>query len=403
MSTTFVHPSQLQLDVPAAPAQHPTLTAQHPLGLYVHIPFCVRKCHYCDFNAGPAAEDVRQQYIAALCGEIRQSALSGSEARTVFFGGGTPSELATEQLAQVVGALRESFAILPDAEWTIECNPGTVSEASLTEMRGLGFNRISLGVQSFHDHHLRALGRIHTAAEAVEAYQAAGRAGFTNRSLDLIFALPEQTLAEWQADVARALALAPDHLSLYNLTIEKGTDFGIRFARGELVVPDEDLSADMYEFAMDELARHGYEQYEISNFARPGRRCAHNAIYWRNEPYLGFGVSAASYRAGRRWTNVASLRRYAERVAAGEPCADSEERLPPDAATAEAIFLRLRTADGVDLAAVGAPHEFDAVERFGTVADRLAGLELLEKDGSHYRLTRRGILLANVVCAEFLT
>lgn len=374
-----------------------------PVGVYVHIPFCVRKCHYCDFNAGPAAEDVRREYVTALGGEIRQSSLAGSAARTVFFGGGTPSELATEQLAQVVAALRETFAILPEAEWTIECNPGTVTELSLAEMRGLGFNRISLGVQSFHDHHLRALGRIHTAAEAVEVFQAAERAGFTNRSLDLIFALPGQTLPEWQADVAQALALGPDHLSLYNLTIEKGTDFGIRFARGELVVPDEDLSADMYEFAMDEMARHGYEQYEISNFARAGRRCAHNAIYWRNEPYLGFGVSAASYRAGRRWTNVASLRRYAERVAARETCIESEECLPPEPATAEAIFLCLRTADGVDLAAVGAPHGIDAVRRFGPVAERLVDLELLEHTAGRHRLTRRGILLANVVCAEFLT
>jgi oxygen-independent coproporphyrinogen-3 oxidase len=377
--------------------------ADPPLGLYVHIPFCVRKCFYCDFNAGPAAEAVRRSYVEALCREITQSPQAGAPARTIFFGGGTPSELDGDQLGAIAAALRRAFEILPGAEWTIECNPGTVSPTSLAGMRGIGFNRISLGVQSFHDHHLKALGRIHDAAEAVEAYRWAGEAGFANRSLDLIFALPEQTLAEWQTDVRRALALDPDHLSLYNLTIEKGTEFGIRFARGELAVPDGDLAADMYEFALDAMAASGYEQYEVSNFARPGKRCAHNQIYWRNEPYLGFGVSAASFWRGSRWTNVAGQRRYAELVAAGQPPVHSQERLPPREAAAEAMMLGLRTADGIRLSEVSARYGVDAEAQFGAAAARFVAPGLLEQRGDLLRLTRRGVLLANLVCAEFLT
>jgi oxygen-independent coproporphyrinogen-3 oxidase len=341
--------------------------------------------------------------VEALCGEIRQSEHAGAAARTVFFGGGTPSELRTGQLAAIVAALREAFRIAPEAEWTIECNPGTVSLTSLQEMRQLGFNRISLGVQSFHDRHLQALGRIHNAAQAVEAYEWAGEAGFSNRSLDLMFALPNQTLAEWQVDVRQALSLAPDHLSLYNLAIEKGTEFGIRHARGELTLPDEDLSADMYEFAIDTLAAHGYEQYEVSNFARPGRRSLHNQVYWWNEPYVGFGVSAASFRDGVRWMNVQSLRRYASLMAEGRSARDTEERLRPAAAAAEAMMLGLRTADGVRLDQLSRRYRVDAPAQFGATLDRFARLGLLEREGNAVRLTWRGILLANVVCAEFLT
>jgi oxygen-independent coproporphyrinogen III oxidase len=415
--------------------------AAEPLAIYVHIPFCVRKCHYCDFNAGPASQEIRAQYVDALVAEIRRSPWRGRAGRTLFFGGGTPSELTTDQLRIIVSALRESFtweshhggngtrerqsegetegADHPSTpqhstlntqsstpripEWTIECNPGTVAHASLREMRAMGFNRISLGVQSFHDHHLKALGRIHTAAEAVEAVAAAREAGFGRLNLDLIFCLPGQTLAEWKSDVERALELQPDHLSLYNLTIEDKTEFGRRHRAGLLSLPDEDLSADMYEWAIDRMAAAGFEQYEVSNFALRGEECRHNQVYWRSEPFIGFGVSAASYYEGLRWTNTGSMQCYLETSGQeGGPERAGEERLLPLAAAGEAIMLGLRTREGADLAEIAERHRVDTEAVFGGAARRLEGDRLLRREGPRLKLTRRGIMLANAVCEEFL-
>jgi oxygen-independent coproporphyrinogen-3 oxidase len=409
--------------------------AAEPLAVYVHIPFCVRKCHYCDFNAGPASQEIRAQYVDALVAEIRRSPWSGRAGRTLFFGGGTPSELTSDQLRTIVSALRESFSwgshdgdsagvwmcggvghgrsespAHPHTrtpahaeEWTIECNPGTVDDASLRAMQEMGFNRVSLGVQSFYDHHLKALGRIHTAAEAVEAVAAARRVGFRRLNLDLIFCLPGQTLAEWKSDVERALDLQPEHLSLYNLTIEEKTEFGRRHRAGLLSLPDEDLSADMYEWAIDRMAAAGFEQYEVSNFALPGEECRHNQVYWRNEPFIGFGVSAASYADGLRWTNTGSMQCYlATAGREGGPDRAGEERLPPLAAAGEAVMLGLRTREGADLAEIAERHNVDAEAVFGGTASRLEGDGLLRREGPRLKLTRRGLMLANAVCEEFL-
>jgi oxygen-independent coproporphyrinogen-3 oxidase len=372
------------------------------IGIYVHIPFCVRKCFYCDFNSGPASEAARESYVEALRGEILQSPYRDQTARTLFFGGGTPSELNGSQLGAIVTALREAFRFEPDAEWTLEANPGTVTPASLAEIRDLGFNRISLGVQSFHDHHLVSLGRIHTAAEAVQAFRWAGEAGFASRNIDLIFGLPNQTMAEWESDLARAVSLGPEHVSLYGLTIEAGTEFGRRHDAGQLPMPDEDTTAEMYEQTIDTLAAAGYEQYEISNWARPGHRCRHNQIYWRNEPYLGFGLSAASYVDGARWTNVGNPRVYAERVAEGLSCLQSEERLTGAHAAGEAVMLGLRTRDGVNLDELSGHYGLDLRRHFDDAIRRMTAHGLLEETGERLRLTRPGLLLSNTVFCEFL-
>jgi len=389
---------------PPSPAPGP-----RPLGLYVHVPFCVRKCHYCDFASGPAPDQIREEYVDALVEEIRRSPWRGASARTVFFGGGTPSELRTDQLARIVAALRETFdfdhSVLTthQTEWSIECNPGTVTVASLSEMVGLGFNRISLGVQSFHNHHLKAIGRIHTAAEAAEAVFAARRAGFRRLNLDLIFCLPGQTLDEWRSDVERAFELGPEHVSLYNLTIEEKTEFGRRHRMGLMALPDEDLSADMYEWVIDRAAAAGFEQYEVSNFAPPGEECRHNQIYWRQEPFLGFGNSAASCMEGTRWTNTPSMSCYLATAAInGGPERASEERLPPLEAAGEAIMLGLRTREGIDLEEVAAAHGIDPEAQWGDAIGRLVEDGLAYRMGPVLRLTRRGVMLANAVCAEFL-
>lgn len=384
-----------------------------PLALYVHIPFCVRKCYYCDFNSGPASEAIREQYVDALTTEIRQSPWRGQPAWTVFFGGGTPSELNGSQLGRITEALRQSFRFphsfdesgeaATEPEWTIECNPGTISLESLREMRALGFNRISLGVQSFHDHHLRSIGRIHTAAEAREAVMLAREAGFARLNLDLIFCLPGQTLEEWQQDVEWALELAPEHLSLYNLTIEENTEFGRRHRLNLLSLPDEDLSADMYEWTLDRMQDAGFVQYEVSNFALPGEECRHNQVYWRQEPSLGFGLGAASYIDGVRWTNTGSMHRYLSTAPSERgPERGIEERLDPLTACGESIMLALRTREGVDLGETAARYGLDAERQYGAVARQLLADGLLERNGSRLKLTRRGVMLANAVCAEFL-
>lgn len=405
-----------------------------PLGIYVHIPFCVRKCHYCDFVAGPAPDEIRSAYVAALEAEIRACALAGAPVRTVYFGGGTPSELNSAALARIVAALRDSFSFvaadLPEAqppsplagsafaapagchrppppltttEWTIECNPGTVCEESLRAMHEMGFNRISLGVQTFSDIQLQRLGRIHTAAEAADAVQMARRVGFNRLSVDLIFCLPEQTLAEWQDDVEQALLLGPEHLSLYNLTIEPETEFGRRHRAGCMRLPDDDLGADMYEWVMDRLSEAGFALYEVSNFARPGEASRHNSLYWRHEPYLGFGVGASAYLRGTRWTHTRSMQAYlASAARPGGPERAVEETLPPRAACGEAIVLALRTSAGADVAALAARYGVDSEREFGVT---LRGLEqdgLLVRDGARTALTRAGLLLANTVCSQFL-
>lgn len=373
-----------------------------PLGVYVHVPFCIRKCPYCDFNSGPVREGTRRPHLEALEREIRRSPWRGCRGRTVYFGGGTPSELSGPELEALVTALRHTFALAEAAEWSIECNPGTVSLDSFRFMRGLGFNRVSLGVQSLHDRHLRFLGRIHDADEARKAYAWARTAGFHDVNLDLLFAIPGQTLVEWIRDLDEVLALGPDHLSLYNLTLEPNTEFGRRHARKELQEPDEELAAAQFEEALDRTAAAGYEHYEISSYARSGSKCLHNLIYWRNEPYLGFGLSAASYIDGRRWTNTGHYGKYAAAAPSGRVPRATEEALTGQAALAEEIMLRLRMREGFSLSDLSHRYETDAAALYRETLDFLTVQGLIEGDGDRVRLTRRGVLLATEVTAEFL-
>jgi oxygen-independent coproporphyrinogen-3 oxidase len=388
-------------------AQAPTagaLPGELPRAAYVHIPFCVRKCHYCDFAAGPAPEAIRAAYVCALADEIRLSPWRGARLSTLFFGGGTPSELKTPQLATILHALEETFDFVrPSLEATIECNPGTVSPASLAEMLELGFNRVSLGIQSFHDHHLRALGRIHDAVQARDAIRDARAAGFRRLNLDLIFGLPGQTLDEWRADVEEALAFQPEHLSLYHLTVEEETEFGRRRRAGLLTLPDDDLAADMYEWSLDRLRAGGWEQYEISNFARPGEECRHNQVYWRQEPFLGFGLGAASYLGGERRVRTRSMQRYLFTACRpeGPEVADSERLAPRDAA-GEALMLALRTREGADPSRIGARWGVDVEAEFGAAFHSLAEDGLVARRGARIVLTRTGVLFANQVCARVL-
>jgi oxygen-independent coproporphyrinogen III oxidase len=378
------------------------VTTDPAFAVYVHIPICVHKCYYCDFHSRPAEPGDRVRYLEALCAEIRHSGWRGARATSLFLGGGTPSELTGDEISRIVSVLEETFDFGVDAEWTIECNPGTVNPASCDRLLEIGFDRVSLGVQSFHDHHLKRLGRIHTAAEARQSIEWFRRAGFENLSVDLMFGIPGQTTAEWREDLEAALSLEPEHMSLYSLSIEPGTPFGHLLESGILQASADDTVADMYELAMDLVEEARYRQYEISNFALHGFECAHNLAYWTNSPYLGFGISAASYVDGTRWTNTLDWEQYFRGVECGRVPRASEECLNWNLALGEEVMLGLRTAGGLSSTRLSRKYRCDFEGLFRFSIDFLTERRLLEREGDNLRLTRRGKLLASEVCGEFL-
>lgn len=375
--------------------------AAESLGVYVHIPFCVHKCPYCDFNSRPVQDEERHRYLRALNAEIQTCHWKGRPVDTIFFGGGTPSELSFQEFSRLTSSLFNTFDTAALKEWTVECNPGTVSAGYFADLKSLGVNRISLGAQSFSDRLLRRLGRIHSAAQIGQAYKDARKAGFENINLDLIFALPDQSLKDWKEDLSEATNLAPEHLSLYNLIIEPGTEFARLRSQGQLKEAEEDLSTRMMETAYEMSARAGYVQYEISNYCREAKVCLHNMKYWTNRPYLGFGVSAASFFGGTRWTNTGNWKRYQSHAGRQEIPARSET-LKREAALGEEIMLRLRLSEGFSPAELGKRYELDIEHKFGNKIEMLCQQNLLERDSQRVRLTRKGLLLASQVSLFFL-
>ena len=372
------------------------------LGLYVHIPFCQSRCLYCDFNTYAGLEGLFEGYVRAL---IQEMALVGpARVRTVYIGGGTPTALPLSHLAQILDAVHATFALEKDAEITMEANPGTVDAGTLAHLRERGVNRLSLGVQSFLDDELRLLGRIHTADQAAAAVGAARRAGFENVGLDLIYGLPGQATTAWQFSLDRALALQPQHLSLYALSVEVGTPLAAAIARGHLPAPDPDLAAEMYETATEINAAAGYRHYEISNWARTlGHCCHHNLIYWRNEPYLGLGAGAHSWRGGRRWANVAAPDEYVARLQQGGTAMDREEKISPELEMGEMMMMGLRLVEeGVPWDRFRRHFDLEARQRFEPQIAELVDLGLLETNGERARLSPRGRLLGNQVFGLFL-
>ncbi|MFZ2358768.1 MAG: radical SAM family heme chaperone HemW [Anaerolineae bacterium] len=387
-----------------------------PLSLYIHIPFCQRKCPYCDFNTYAGLNRLFEPFTAALVQEIRQAgeAHGRPAVRTVFLGGGTPTVLPVELLAQVIDVCHASFDVLPDAEITSEANPGTVDVARFAALRNLGVNRLSMGVQSFDPAELAFLGRIHSAGEAVAAMDAARAAGFDNINLDFIYGLPDQPPITWRRTLEQAIDLAPEHISLYSLTIEEGTPFGDWAAAGRLAQPSPDLAADMYEIADEMLSSSGYVQYEISNWARPDEStnlpipnphfaCRHNLTYWRNETYLGFGPGAHSSQDGRRWAAIRPVPEYIERIMLGDSVVDFVEEIDDRLAMAETMMLGLRLVrEGVTFQRFQQRHGQSMLDVFGTEIERLERLGLLERLADRVRLTRAARLVGNQVFAAFL-
>ena len=372
------------------------------IALYIHVPFCRRKCLYCSFVSYDNREADIPLYLSALKKELKQRA-GGECIRSIYFGGGTPSLLPAEDIGDLLSVISTLFIMDEAAEITIEANPGTIDEAYLTAIRKLGVNRLSLGVQSLNDRELAMLGRIHTAAEARDAVRFARGAGFDNLNLDLIYGLPGQTLTDWQHSLDDALAMGPEHLSLYALTLEADTPMWTAIKEGSLPEIDPDLGADQYELAEDLLAAHGYSHYEISNWARPGRECRHNLTYWRNLPYLGVGAAAHSCIDGHRLANSKSLDKYiADFSGKTSPLPEMDEEINPELELAETVILGLRLGEGIDADYLQNRFGIDILAHYRRQVEEMADAGLLERTDGHIRLTRRGRLLSNEVFWRFL-
>ena len=370
--------------------------------LYIHVPFCATKCHYCAFNTYAFHKEHARQYLGALRSEMELYRLDSDRLKTVFIGGGTPSILAAESLESLFKHLRSVFDVNAAAEVTVECNPGTVDRQKLELMRSGGVNRLSFGVQAMDDATLEQLGRIHTVDEVLRSYDLARAAGFDNINLDLIFGLPDQTVEGWKACLKEVIALQPEHISAYSLMLEEGTVFYESWRRGKLQRLSDEIEAEMYHVAIDTLVRHGWQHYEISSFAKPSCVANHNLAYWDNRSYIGLGPGACGYINGVRYSNIRGVQDYVKSLEqGGKPIADFEQLTGRDE-KAETIILGLRKRDGIRKEDYGRRFGESIEDEFEDVLDKWIGRELLEWKGENLRLTRRGLFLANEVFVDFL-
>ena len=394
------------------------------IALYIHIPFCETKCPYCDFNTYSQIEPLMPGYIVALIREIELwgDLLNHPTVRTVFFGGGTPSYLPSQDISQIMQSANSSFKIETEAEVTLESNPGDFTSDKLTTYLESGINRLSIGVQTFDDHLLGVLGRRHTAQDAVDAYRMARDAGFDNISIDLMYGLPDQTLEGWKSTLKKALELQPPHISMYCLTLEEGTPFEAWVRLGKMSDPDPDLAADMYEATQDTMRDAGYRHYEISNWALEGLESRHNLIYWRTEPYIGVGPGAHSYLGDTRFANLKQPREYISRLtnaADGKfdldnvnlddlkmiidivPVVDTTEHIDRRLAMAETLMMGLRLDDGISIPDFNARFNQTPTEAYESIIADLTNLGLLKTSNDRLFLTPRGRILGNEVFSRF--
>ncbi len=398
-------------------ATHTPSEGKPSLALYLHIPFCTSKCGYCDFNSYEGLDHVVPDYTPALVREMELWAPAAKNYRvdSIFFGGGTPSLTSVEDMRVLSDALHRLFDLASDLEWTLEANPTELTREHLEGLRGIGVNRLSMGVQSMHQDELELLERQHTPERVAQAVADARAAGFDNLNLDLIFGLVGHSMERWQSTLEQVIAFRPEHLSCYALTVEPGTALYYRVQKGMLQEPDPDLAAEQYDWTRERLAAEGYRQYEISNWAKPGRACRHNLVYWRAEPYLGMGAGAHSFFVGRRMANLDSPTRYVEavnqsyeerqasetgraelrQVAGGETPDDETLR-------ADAMILGLRLLEGVHLAEFRDRFGISVDDAFGAALRRHEALGLIERTADRVRLTERGLLLANEVFVDLL-
>lgn len=400
------------------------------LSLYVHIPFCVKKCDYCDFLSEAAPERTREAYVEALCREIEKEAAIYSDYRikTVFFGGGTPTVLTAEQLERILCKLKSCFSdfSFEDKEISLECNPGTAGEESLKKLRKAGFNRLSIGLQSAQENELKALGRIHGWEDFLKTYRLAREAGFHNINVDIMSALPGQRGEGYRDTLEKVLGLSPEHISAYSLMIEEGTPFYERYAEADRqrrldgedkkhLLPSEEEERRMYEMTGDMLKKHGYERYEISNYAKPGYACRHNLVYWKRGNYLGLGLGAASFVDNCRFTKTRVLAEYLEQFKYVMSTQKKEKDTPEEALfhrdvsrlsrkeqMEEFLFLGLRLTEGISRREFESCFHIAIEEIYGEVLEKLEKQRLLAVKGDNIRLTEFGVDISNVVLTEFL-
>ncbi|WP_026732871.1 radical SAM family heme chaperone HemW [Fischerella sp. PCC 9605] len=377
-----------------------------PSAAYIHVPFCRRRCFYCDFPIAVLGDRLRgetsgtvSKYVEMLCKEIAIALDFGQPLETIFFGGGTPSLLSVQQLQRILTALKQKFDISPSAEISMEIDPGTFDLAHIQGYRSAGINRVSLGVQAFHADLLQVCGRSHTVADIFAAVGLIHQVGVPEFSIDLISGLPHQTLDRWQENLEKAVAIAPTHISIYDLTIEPGTAFGRYYKPGAAPLPTDEMTVQMYRIAQQILTGAGYEHYEISNYAKPGHQCRHNRVYWENHPYYGFGMGAASYVEGKRFTRPRKTKEYYQWVETG--CVIDCEVTSPDEILLETLMLGLRLAEGVSLGVLAEQFGEEKVEEIRKCCDLYFEKGWMEVVGERLRLTDPdGFLFSNVVLAK---
>lgn len=381
-----------------------------PLSLYLHIPFCSTKCSYCAFNTYTHLEHLIESFVGALVREVNIVG-RGQPLATIFFGGGTPSLLTPQQFEVVFNAIHTSFDVMPDAEISLEANPNDLDRPYLTALREVGFNRLSIGMQTVNPNELKLFSRRHDNDAVARAMSAARRAGFDNVNLDLIYGFPHQTMESWETTLRQMLHLKPEHISLYALGLEAGTAMKAWVDTGRVPAPDDDLAADMYEFASEILASEGFEQYEISNWAQPGRECRHNLQYWLNLPYVGLGPGAHGYANGVRYSVILSPQRYinllAENTADYEfprsPATEQAEIISREGEISETLIMGLRlTQQGIERRTFAERFGADLLDIHGGTIQRFADYGLLSVDDERVRLTQDGRLLSNVIFRELV-
>ena len=375
------------------------------LGLYVHLPFCRSKCPYCDFNSYPLPEkQIIKNYIHALYEEIDiySKKLKNVLLKSIYFGGGTPTVFSGFEINNLLNYCKSNFKIDNAIEITIEANPGTINRKKIEILFQSGINRISLGGQSFNDRILKRIGRIHSSEDIIRSYFQAREAGFCNINLDIIYALPDQSLKDLKTTLLKAVDLRPEHISIYGLTISPGTKFYLDAQKNLLNLPSEDIEFEMFRWAINYLKKNDYEHYEISNFALPRKRSVHNQIYWNNLPYLGIGAGAFSYINGYRYGNIKKPAEYIRRLSKGKLPIEQGERLSLKKKMSETIILWLRTRDGVNYEKFHQRFKTNLHQLFGLQIEELKKSKLIEEDTYSFRLSEKGIFLANKVFEEFI-
>ncbi len=374
------------------------------LGLYIHVPFCAQKCYYCDFNSYKINSNQKKEYLINIEREMKfyKEEFKDKCFDTVFFGGGTPSILTVDELQELVNNINENFNIKKDAEITIECNPGTINREKLEAMKKMGINRLSIGLQATQNYHLKSIGRIHTYEEFEKNYYDALDIGFKNINIDLMYALPNQKTQEWKDTLDKIIKLNPSHISAYSLILEEGTKLYDMYQNKEFELLDEDTDINMYNYTIDTLKRHGYNQYEISNYSKEDLECKHNIIYWKCDNYLGLGPGASGFIGDTRYSNIEDICEYNKCIMQNIRPVSEEIELTKKDKIEEFIFMGLRMNEGINIDVFKERFDTDFYDIYQEVMDKLIKRELVRFDGKNISLTQKGREISNSVFIEFL-